>query len=289
MDAVHALSLAVMTLMLASGLWKSEPVLAVAVLVVSAGVWSGALRDRQPRGWWFVYVGGMYLYTMLRALADEYGLPVQVDYVIAIEEFIFHGMVPTVTLQESLFSPSGLDWLDTVATLVHWSFFVVPHVAAIVIWRRGGPGFSRYVLAVVGTLYAGLVIFFLLPTAPPWLASAAGEIPGVYRVIDFVGSGLNVETYRQLHASMAEPNSVASVPSIHMAVTMTLVLWARRRAPRLVPWASAYCVLMGLSLVYLGEHYAVDLLAGALVAAVVDVVVNRAPSVEAETPEAVQV
>src|SRR5690606_8692318 len=147
------------------------------------------------RSWWFAYVGGLYVYTMLRAFADEHGLPVQVGYVIAIEELIFNGAVPTVTLQRTLFSPASIGWLDVAATAVHWSFFIVPHAAAAVIWMRSSAAFGRYVLTVLGTIFAALVIFFLVPTVPPWLASAGGDIPSAHRIINFVGRGVDADTY----------------------------------------------------------------------------------------------
>ena len=33
-----------------------------------------------------------------------------------------------------------------------------------------------------------------------------------------------------------------------------------------MPWASSYAALLGLALVYLGEHYAADLIGGAVLA-----------------------
>jgi hypothetical protein len=57
-------------------------------------------------------------------------------------------------------------------------------------------------------------------------------------------------------------NPVAAVPSLHAALplTLTLVLWRLR--PAWSPLAMLYTLLMAPSLVYLGEHYAVDVLAG---------------------------
>ncbi|MPZ99236.1 MAG: phosphatase PAP2 family protein [Dehalococcoidia bacterium] len=273
---LQALSLAVMITVLATGSWKPQPLLFLALPLASGLAWWPALRDRQQRSWWFAYVGGLYVYTMLRAFADEHGFPVQVGYVIAIEELIFNGAVPTVTLQRTLFSPASIGWLDVGATMVHSSFFIVPHAAAAMIWMRSSAAFARYVLTVLGTIYAGLVIFFLVPTVPPWLASAGGDIPSAHRIINFVGRGVDAETYRQLHAALAEPNSVAAVPSIHMALTFVLVLWARRQGNRaLLAVTAIYSAVMAVSLVYLGEHYAFDVVAGVLVVVAVDIVVHR--------------
>ena len=52
------------------------------------------------------------------------------------------------------------------------------------------------------------------------------------------------------------------MPSIHMAVTFAMYLWARDHQHRLAPWLLAYTIVMGFSLVYLAEHYVLDLLVG---------------------------
>ncbi len=63
-----------------------------------------------------------------------------------------------------------------------------------------------------------------------------------------------------------EPNPIASMPSIHLAVTVLLacVAWGAGRGWRVA--AVTYAHLMALALVYLGEHYVLDVAAGALVA-----------------------
>jgi membrane-associated phospholipid phosphatase len=65
------------------------------------------------------------------------------------------------------------------------------------------------------------------------------------------------------------------MPSLHQAFTvmMALVLYRVRR--RLGILAGLYAAAMGFALVYLGEHYLVDVLAGALLAGVVVVCIDR--------------
>jgi membrane-associated phospholipid phosphatase len=83
-----------------------------------------------------------------------------------------------------------------------------------------------------------------------------------------------VEAYRQLHGTMAGPNPVASVPSIHMALTFLVLLAVRDIAPRLTWPLVGYNLAMAFSLVYLGEHYVFDLLVGVLVATVAHYVIR---------------
>jgi membrane-associated phospholipid phosphatase len=63
-----------------------------------------------------------------------------------------------------------------------------------------------------------------------------------------------------------EPNPVATIPSIHLGVTALLVPVAIGTIWRGI--AFIYALAMAFSLVYLGEHYALDAMAGALAAAI---------------------
>ncbi|MBX7110644.1 MAG: phosphatase PAP2 family protein [Dehalococcoidia bacterium] len=275
--ALHLLQwalLAPLALSLATRTWYQHEWMAWLLLAATTAIWAPDLR-RGERRWWFFYVAGVFAYTLLRADADGFLFPVQVDYVIRFDETVFRGHEPVVWLQSQFFSPSSIGIFDVIATQVHWSFFVVPHAlaAVIYIWRR--PLFARYVIMLLAVEYIGLVCFYLVPTAPPWLASQYGQIGPVYRVMEFVGGSVNADTYQTLYSALGEPNSVAAVPSIHMAVTFAAYLWLRRFMPAASPLFLAYSVVMGISLMLLAEHYFFDLLVGVLVAIAVDLAVAR--------------
>ncbi|MCC6381160.1 MAG: phosphatase PAP2 family protein [Dehalococcoidia bacterium] len=272
---LQALALLAMTVTVATRTWQDHLWLGLALTGAAAAAWAPELSRRRVRLWWFAYVAGIFVYTLLRSVADDAGMPVQTMYVIDVDRILFFGQDPVVWLQRNLFSPAAVSWLDVFAVQVHWSFFIAPHVAAVLIflWRRDL--FPRYAVVVVGTMYAGLLLFFVVPTSPPWLAAQAGDIPQVFRIMDFVGGRVDAGTYRSFYASLGEPNSVAAMPSIHMAVTVAMYLWARDHYPKLAWPLFAYSVLMGLSLVYLAEHYAFDLLMGAAIAFACHLVTRR--------------
>ena len=71
------------------------------------------------------------------------------------------------------------------------------------------------------------------------------------------------------------PNQVAAFPSMHAAYPLlgALALWRISRAGAVV--ALAWSVLVWFSVVYLGEHYAVDVLGGIVVAVVTWLVLTR--------------
>ena len=275
--ALQIAPLLLMTALVVTKYWQDHPAIGWALVAVTAAVWFPEIRLRRARLWALTYVAGIFLYTLLRAYADETAISTKVQYAIDIDEFLFFGHVPTVWLQERLFDADNLSFEDYLATAIHWSFFVAPHAMAVAVflWRRDL--FPRYAILIVGTMYLGLLLFFLLPTAPPWLASELGYLPPLARVMDYVGAELTPgDSYNTLYESLGVPNAVAAMPSIHMGVTFAMALWAGRRYPRLAVGLTVYSAAMGLSLVYMAEHYVADLLAGMLCALVMFVVVTVA-------------
>jgi membrane-associated phospholipid phosphatase len=255
-----------MTATVATKVWQDHIWIGFVLVGATAVIWAPELTKPRARRWWFTYVAGIFVYTLLRSYADETAIPIQTSYVINVDHWVFFGTDPVIWLQDRLFSPTRLTPLDFAAVEVHWSFFIAPHAVAVLVfvWRRDL--FPRYTLLVVGTMYAGLVLFFLLPTTPPWLAAKAGQLPEAFRVMDFVGGRVDGQTYRNLSVSLGEPNSVAAMPSIHMAVTFAMFLWTRDHAPKFAPWVLLYTLVMGFSLVYLAEHYVLDLAVGVAIA-----------------------
>jgi membrane-associated phospholipid phosphatase len=111
---------------------------------------------------------------------------------------------------------------------------------------------------VLLTSYGGLVGYFLLPTAPPWLASLQGALPPVPRILHSV-EFLQVPRFLVLGL---DTNPVAAMPSLHAAFSLTVLLGLGLVSRRAAWLAAPYPVALALALVYGGEHYVADLLAG---------------------------
>jgi hypothetical protein len=268
----------------ATRLWQDHLWYGFVLVGVTVLVWTPEFRLRRVRIWWFTYVAGIFVYTLLRALADETVVPIQTHYVIWLDDRL-PGMSPVRWLQNSRLDNNFPNFLDWAAIAVHWSFFIAPHAAAVAIFLFRRALFPAYAALLVLIMWVGLGLFFLLPTVPPWLAGQQGELEGVTRVMDatireslgddnpaFPGGA---STYDDFYAALGEPNSVAAMPSIHMAVTFAMYLWARRYAPKFAGPLLAYSVLMAVALAYLGEHYIADELAGVLVAVGAWAVIKR--------------
>ena len=260
--ALQIATLLAMAGTVATKVWQDHTWFGFVLVGLAVAAWAPELRLRRERTWWFAFVAGIFAYTLLRSVADETEIPTRTSYPIRFDRMVFFGTDPIQWLQDRFFQVSDVSALDLFSVGMHWSFFVAPYAMAVAVFWRRRELFPRYVCVVVGTMYLGLLLFFLVPTSPPWLAAQHGQLDGVYRVMDFVGGSVDKDTYQSFYASLAEPNSVAAMPSIHEGVTFAMFLWAREYSKRLSWVLLAYCVLMGLSLMYLGEHYLLDLMGG---------------------------
>lgn len=259
----------------ATRIWQDHIWFGFVLVAIALAVWAPEVRFRRERLWWFAYVGGIFTYTLLRAYADDTGIAVRTGYVISIDRTVFLGTDPITWLQGRFFDPVALGLQDYASVGVHWSFFIAPHLGAVLVFLYRRPLFPKYVVMIAGTMYLALALFFIVPTTPPWLAGQMGELPGVFRVMDFVGGSVNPETYESFYASLGEPNSVAAMPSLHQGITFAMYLWARDHARRLAPWLLAYSLVMAFALMYLGEHYLADIAAGMVCASVLWLVARR--------------
>ena len=99
------------------------------------------------------------------------------------------------------------------------------------------------------------------------LAANAGDLPDVARINAIAHSTAWSEAYAQ-GSYVAGVNDVGAMPSLHTALTaiVAMSLWRMHRGLGVIGWL--YVGAMGFSLMYLGEHYLIDVLAGVAAAAV---------------------
>jgi membrane-associated phospholipid phosphatase len=178
------------------------------------------------------------------------------------------GTVPSVWLQERLVEGT-VHWYDAVAALVYVTHYVSLPLLTGVVWFCARDRFRAWIATVLTFTAVGVGGYVVYPAAPPWIASGRGEIGPVDRISALGWDHLHLDVVGSLIARSQEgSNPVAAMPSLHAgaALLVALVLWpgvnALSRAVLL-----GYAMSMGLTLVYTGEHYVVDLVAGWLTAA----------------------
>jgi hypothetical protein len=124
------------------------------------------------------------------------------------------------------------------------------------------------------TFNLGAAVYWLAPTAPPWYAAElaaaqAGDDAGdVRRMMVEYGEDFWKDGWSSLY-SVFGGNPLAAMPSLHFATSVMAALVLAEVGPVAGAVGAAYAGVLGFALVYLGEHYVVDLLAGAALTAVV--------------------
>ena len=185
----------------------------------------------------------------------------KVDYPPRVDRVLGGGTHPTIRLQRALGRPGQLRPHDIALSCVHWSWFLMPHgtLGFLLIHHRELYGRSAALIAACFDL--GCVVYWAVPTAPPWWAAANGHMPPVRRIMAETGERFWGRLWRPLYHSL-EGNPFAAMPSLHFgtSVMAARVLSGVGRAPGALAWS--YAIMLGFGLVYLGEHYVIDLIAG---------------------------
>lgn len=206
------------------------------------------------------------------------------------------GTVPSAWLQARLVDGST-HWYDAAAALVYVTHFVSIPVLTAVAWFRLRDRFGEWLVTVLAFSFAGIAGYVAYPAVPPWMAAEDpavdgaidGAIDGVRRISDLGWDHLGLGAIgRLVELGQGSSNPVAAMPSLHAgaALLVALFLWpsvgALARAALM-----AYAIAMGLTLVYTGEHYVVDVLAGwgVAVAAVLLARARRRLARAADRPE----
>jgi PAP2 superfamily len=242
------------------------PVSAVAAAAAPFGLAVAVPRSRLRDA--AVYSLQMWAYIVVHELPyDDPGrleARVRVDYPIRFDRAVF-GTAPTVTLQRLLSRPGRTTPLDHALVYVHWAWFLQPHAAAAwILWKHPGR-FPRAATMICTVFDLGLIGYFAVPTAPPWWAAEQGLIPGMRRLMAEVGQRVWGRLWSPLYGFLGG-NPLAAMPSLHFATSLMAarMLAETGRAAGAAGWT--YASVLGFALVYLGEHYVVDLIAGAALA-----------------------
>jgi membrane-associated phospholipid phosphatase len=240
----------------------ATPCAYVAPLALAAGFRASPARDAAVWG------------TQMWAYKNAFELPndreqwlrgrAHLDYPIAVDTRLGLGMPPGQRLQRRLRQRGRLTPLDKALSFFYWSWEAEPHLAmAWIRWRRPGD-FAGAAGRLAATFDLTLLGYWTLPTAPPWWASEkAGRMNGdVRRVMSEVMSWLKGEGNPTEGDHEMGANPFAAMPSDHFASAAMTAMLLAEEDPRLGGLGWLYAVALAFTLVYLGEHYVGDLLAG---------------------------
>jgi membrane-associated phospholipid phosphatase len=148
----------------------------------------------------------------------------------------------------------------------HWLWFLFPHGTVAYVLVRHRDRFERTAVMTYAVFDLGLIGYWGAPTAPPWYASEHGRLGeggevAVRRMMIEYGQEFWKGGWGPLY-SVLGGNPLAAMPSLHFATSLMAahLLSEVGPVPGAIGWS--YALTLGVALVYLGEHYVVDLLAG---------------------------
>ena len=238
-------------------LWRGisiEPefvVLALLLIAIALGRGRSFVVD------WIPFLILFLAYEEMRGFAAKTGFaPHDLS---GLERFVFFGNLPTLTLQQAFYHPGTVSWQDVVAMFFYFMHFPLPIVVGFIFWVRSREHFRRFVGALLFMCFVAFGVYLFFPSAPPWYQLS----PQVVKINNETVAALWQGKYfvSEIYTSF-NPNQFAAFPSLHAAfpALAAVYAWPRYRwlAIALIAWSLAVL----LSIVYLGEHYVVDALAG---------------------------
>lgn len=254
------------------------------LLQVVAWMWLGTIawNIQAPKGshlaflrdWWPALVV-LQIYVYSRGVTSHLGLPVHVTEPVAVDGWLTGGALPTQQLQAALCGEPCLSslparWYDGLLTCVYYTHFIAAPIVAFVLYLSNRVEWFAFMRRYVALYICGLFFYITYPMAPPWMASDLGEIPGAH-VARITGRGWSViglEHFQQWLARLGNP--VAAMPSLHAGTAALVAFYGMSRLRS--PWRwllLLYPAAMAFMLVYYGEHYVIDVVAGWALAAAV--------------------
>jgi membrane-associated phospholipid phosphatase len=207
------------------------------------------------------FVGLLLVYESFRGVADNLNSHVDYSVLPAIDKFLFFGHLPTAALQHALWH-GHVRWFDFILYLSYMMHFLLPLILAVVIWKMREAHYWRFVTTYLLVSFAAFITFFAYPAAPPWMASDAGRIEPITRISSNVWYALGVHDFPSVYNEIA-PNAVAAMPSLHAAyATLFALFMIRLFKSRWRYLALIHPAFIYFGTVYMGEHYAIDEIAG---------------------------
>jgi hypothetical protein len=213
----------------------------------------------------------MYAYTVTYQMPNDdpeaLAARVHVDYPHRIDRLLGLGKIPNLRLQHRFAEPGVIRRREQVLVWCHWLWFAFPHgTVAYTLWRHP-ERFQRTALLTYAVFDLGLLGYWLAPTAPPWYASLHGRLDdegevALRRMMVEHGEAFWKERWGPMYDVLGG-NPLAAMPSLHFATSLMGAHLLSESGPveGAVGWT--YALTLGFALVYLGEHYLVDLVVGA--------------------------
>ena len=214
---------------------------------------------------WVPFIGLFFLYELIRGFVDDLSpfYSHTLTWAYNFELSIFKKL-PTIYLQEIL---SENIYILNISLLFYTSFFYYSFLIGFLIWLKNKKLFLEYKNKFLLLSYTGMIFFFLIPTAPPWLISQEIKL-GIEKLI-YHKTVINSIPNSTIFYYFVYGNPVAAFPSLHTAWPAFTSLFLIRNLKKKICYLTLIVPLMiSFSVIYTGEHFVIDVIAGWLFAIV---------------------
>jgi membrane-associated phospholipid phosphatase len=227
--------------------------MAVAILALLFGlrrIWPAsralkALREILP------FLACILIYTNLH---DTIGFvnPHDIHDALAAADLAIFGVQPTIWAEQFI-TPDRTEVMSFFYTGFFW---IAPVVPLYLLARRRWPEFRSATLGIVLCFFAGYFLYVIFPAGPPRLVLAHEYKTTL--------AGYNSAFTRLSNDAIAllPHDSRAAFPSLHGAISLLALAYARRFVPPLFWLLIPFVLGLWVSTVYLRHHFIVDLFAG---------------------------
>ena len=257
-------------------LWRGisiEPewvVLALLVIAIAMGRGLVFIAD------WGPFLLLFFAYEAMRGFASKTGFaPHDLS---DLERAVFAGTLPAVTMQHAFYRVDSISPQDVIAMFFYFMHFPLPILVGFVFWLRSRDHYHRFIAALLLMAFLAFVTYLFWPSAPPWYQFKLGVAPegvAVHKILNETVDKIWGNNYivSPLYTHL-NPNQFAAFPSLHAAFPALAAVYAWRRYRMLAVGLVLWTLAVLASIVYLGEHYAVDALDGFLYVAVATALVE---------------
>lgn len=217
----------------------------------------------------------LLIYDFFRGFANELNGTVNFWPMINFDRAVFGGHLPTVVLQEWWWQGS-VQWYDFYFYFLYTIHFLMPIMLAVLLWKKADHYYWKFVWAIVGLSFAAFITYLIFPAAPPWMAKELGYIAEpLHRVSSDIWAAMGIQNFSEVYSKMPA-NPVAAIPSLHSAYPLLFCLFVILAFGKKYIWTFIYPISMWVGVVYMGEHYVIDAILGAMYAVIAVIISCKA-------------
>ena len=200
---------------------------------------------------WLPFVSILLSYEALAGVVGSYASAKVVFSIYPVDKLLW-GFNVTGWIQATFYSAM----VTQVTSFFYTLHFPLVVITSATLWYFNKGLFGKYTATMIITSYAALVTFVLIPTAPPWYQDVAVNL--------YQSTGASVlPNALSASISMIESDQFAAFPSLHTAYAVIFAYFMIKLDRRLVYVALPVTGAILFSTLYLGQHYLIDLVAGA--------------------------